>query len=181
MRDQLQLPPPIRLLAIVAVLVIGVTIVALIAGRDQEGPETAQEGAEAEITSTIQPAPTEAKEAAEEPASEVDSDAEPAPTEAPTPEEAPPSNDMDEFVSITEFFTLMVPAGWVSEETMPGAAFAMANNEGALARSRDNSPVEPGDFVINVGFLPYRLPTMPLPMSFCNRSCPYFAMRVMSC
>lgn len=65
--------------------------------------------------------------------------------------------DMQEFVSTTEFFRVRVPSGWSTEERVPGSAVVMANSEPALDRYTSGSAVEPGDLVINVGFLPYRL------------------------
>ncbi len=65
--------------------------------------------------------------------------------------------EMGEFVSITEFFTLQVPEGWSTEEVLPGANFVMANSEEALVRYRDGRAIESGDFIVNIGFLPYRL------------------------
>ena len=64
---------------------------------------------------------------------------------------------VQEFTSITEFFRLSVPAGWSGVELVPGGAYLMANSEGALERYQGGTEVEPGDLVVNVGFIPYRL------------------------
>jgi hypothetical protein len=63
---------------------------------------------------------------------------------------------MEEFISMTEFFSVKVPAGWSTEEAFPGGAFLMANSEAALERHKSGSAVESGDLVLNIGFLPYR-------------------------
>jgi pimeloyl-ACP methyl ester carboxylesterase len=70
-----------------------------------------------------------------------------------------PSTELDtkEFASVTGLFSVKVPAGWSVEELVPGGAFVMANSEAALDRYHGSSAVEPGDFVLNVGFLPYAL------------------------
>jgi hypothetical protein len=65
--------------------------------------------------------------------------------------------EMEQIVSVTEFFSLQVPEGWSSEEVIPGANFVMANSEQALERYRAGKVIETGDFVLNIGFLPYRL------------------------
>jgi hypothetical protein len=65
--------------------------------------------------------------------------------------------EMEQIVSVTEFFTLQVPVGWSTKEVLPGANFVMANSEQALERYRSGRAIETGDFVVNVGFLPYRL------------------------
>jgi hypothetical protein len=64
---------------------------------------------------------------------------------------------MQEFVSVTEFFSLKIPAGWSTEEAFPGGAFLMANSEAALDRYNNGGAVESGDIVLNVGFLPFVL------------------------
>jgi hypothetical protein len=64
--------------------------------------------------------------------------------------------EMEEFISMTEFFSVKVPAGWSTEEAFPGGAFLMANSEAALERHKSGSAVESGDLVLNIGFLPYR-------------------------
>lgn len=159
MREQSLVPRPVKLLAIIALVAVGAVIVLLITNRSQEQPETAQSTTGADTMSATQtaPAPAEAKDATVSPTAEIDSDVDTAATQAPAPEPTTAASDMDEVVSITEFFRLLVPAGWVSEETKPGVSFVMANNEQALARFHNNSAVEPGDAVIHVGFLPYRL------------------------
>lgn len=77
-----------------------------------------------------------------------------------SPEVAEPDVEpilLEEYVSTTEFFSLKVPAGWSSEETFPGGAYIMANSEAAFEHYNNGSGFEPGDLVINVGFLPYEL------------------------
>lgn len=76
--------------------------------------------------------------------------------DAPSPT-VPEDADMQEFVSVTEFFSLKIPAGWSTEEAFPGGAFLMANSEAALDRYNNGGAVESGDIVLNVGFLPFVL------------------------
>lgn len=61
------------------------------------------------------------------------------------------------FVSATELYSLKTPGGWVVEEIVPGAGLVMANSEAALERARSGSATGPGDFVLNLGFLPVAL------------------------
>lgn len=75
----------------------------------------------------------------------------------PAPTEGIQGARMEEYVSMTEFFKVNVPADWSSEELVPGGAFVMANSQAALDRFKGDSAVESGDFIINIGFLPYRL------------------------
>ncbi|HCB48489.1 MAG: hypothetical protein AMJ56_21420 [Anaerolineae bacterium SG8_19] len=144
---------------VLALAVLVVTLFALAACQKAEQIDEAASTLEAELQMTAQPEPSAtapeapAEEPTEVPTEEAMSDVEPTPTEAP----AIATTDMEEYVSTTEFFSLKVPAGWSSEETLPGAAFVVANSEEALARYQDDSTVEPGDFVMNVGFIPYRL------------------------
>jgi hypothetical protein len=65
--------------------------------------------------------------------------------------------EMEQIASATEFFTLEVPVGWSTEEVLPGANFEIANSEQALVRYRNGQAIESGDFILNIGFLPYRL------------------------
>jgi hypothetical protein len=111
----------------------------------------------AEIQMTVQPesSPVEQEAPSEEPAEQPTAEADVEPTPSATP--ANEVNEMEEFVSVTEFFKLMVPIGWSSEETFPGGAFVMANSEAALERFNSDSTVESGDVILNVGFLPYEL------------------------
>lgn len=83
----------------------------------------------------------------------------PEPTQEPesVPAEEMKEESMEEFVSMTELYSVNVPANWSSEELVPGGAFVMANSQDALDRFKGESALESGDFVINVGFLPYRL------------------------
>lgn len=88
------------------------------------------------------------------------SDAEGPATDQPTEGGAqaePMDIELQGVVSMTEFFSLAVPAGWSSAEPVPGGAFVMANSQAALDRHQGGQAVEAGDLVINVGFLPYRL------------------------
>jgi hypothetical protein len=126
---------------------------------EAEEPTEAESTLEVKQQMTAQPEPSATSSEApvedptEVPAEEGMSDVDPTPTEVP----AISGTEMKEYVSSTEFFSLKVPSGWSSEETLPGAAFIAANSEEALARYHDDSAFEPGDFVINVGFIPSRL------------------------
>jgi hypothetical protein len=62
-----------------------------------------------------------------------------------------------EFLSSTNLFSLYVPTGWSIEESIPGANLVMANNEAALTHYRNGKPLESGELVLNVGFLPVAL------------------------
>jgi hypothetical protein len=64
---------------------------------------------------------------------------------------------MREFVSESEFFSIQVPADWHTEEVVPGIALVTANSEAAFARYSAGETPESGDFVVNVGFLPYEV------------------------
>lgn len=131
----------------------------LAACQRAEDVDRAASTMEAELIMTVRPEPspndksTPADVPDEEPTRQAVATGQPTATESPAPSES----DMEEYVSPTEFFSLMVPAGWSSEETVPGAAFVMANSEEALAHFHEDGAVEPGDFVMNVGFIPYRL------------------------
>lgn len=134
-------------------LVIAFLALAACQSEDQlkETELTLEAEARAALQPTSKPVPTETptQEPTEEPEEVI------VPTPLPVPTTA--TNDMDEFVSVTEFFSLKVPAGWGSEETFPGGAFVMANSEAALERYKNDGAVSSGDFVLNVGFLPYDL------------------------
>lgn len=65
--------------------------------------------------------------------------------------------DMEGFTSATELFSVGVPAGWSVEELLPGGALVMANSAAALERYNDGGAIEPGDLVLNIGFLPFVL------------------------
>lgn len=103
----------------------------------------------------------------EEAASTLDAKGEamlhPTPTpDPPEPETEKPAEELNyvistEFVSATEFFSVMAPNGWSIEEDLPGADLIMANSEAALDRFLSGSAVESGDFVIKIGFLPLAL------------------------
>lgn len=131
----------------------------LVACQRAEDVDKAALTLEAKLIMTVQPeslpeekpAPTD--EAMEEPTQQVD------PTVQTTPDELPvtTASDVEEFVSVTEFFSVKIPNGWSSEETFPGGALIMANSDVALDRYQDGSAVEPGDFVLNIGFLPFAL------------------------
>lgn len=68
-----------------------------------------------------------------------------------------PNFPSTEFVASTGLFSLYVPTGWSTEEVIPGADLVMANSEEALARYSSGKAIEPGDLVVNVGFLPLAL------------------------
>ena len=144
---------------VLALAMLAVTLLALTACQKAKQIDEAASTLEAELQMTVQPEPTATapvaptEEPTETPTEVAMPDVEPTPSEAP----AITATDMEEYVSATEFFSLKVPAGWSSEETLPGAAFIVANSEEALTRYQDGSAVEPDDFVINVGFIPYRL------------------------
>jgi hypothetical protein len=94
-------------------------------------------------TQTVSKPDTGVEELTQEPPESAESDVEPI--------------SLEEYVSITEFFSLKVPVGWASAEIFPGGAFIMANSEAALDHYTNGSAFEPDDLVINVGFLPYEL------------------------
>jgi hypothetical protein len=137
------------LLALVAALL------ALVACQDEEQLEEVESTLVAEVQKTMQleSSQVEPEVTAEEPTQEAEVDVEPTPSEA----TVTAATDMEEFTSVTEFFTVKVPAGWSSEETFPGGAFIMANNEAALEHYNNDSAIDSGDFVLNIGFLPYLL------------------------
>jgi hypothetical protein len=138
-----------------ALLALIVILLALVACQDEEQLKetelTLEAKARAALQPTSTPAPTETP--TQEPTEAPEEVVEPTPTAAP----ASMVDDMEEYVSVTEFFSLKVPAGWSSEETFPGGAFVMANSEAALERYKSGDAVTSGDFVLNVGFLPYDL------------------------
>lgn len=143
------------------VLVLAVLVVALFAvaacQKEEEQVEEADSTSEAAIETAVQPTPAPPQATAEPPTEEPTEAAVPA--VEPTPSEVTTAGeiDMEEYVSVTEFFSVKVPAGWSSEETFPGGAFVMANSAAALERFNNDSAVESGDLVVNVGFLPYAL------------------------
>ena len=65
------------------------------------------------------------------------------------------------FVSATKFFSLTVPARWRTEEKVPGVALIMASSQAALDRFKGGAAFQPGDVVVNVGFLPFALLRLP--------------------
>lgn len=140
-------------LVIIVILALLVAITALASCQKEDQLE------EAEIQPTVESEPSPAApepvpaEPTREPTEEVQADVEPDPTEV----AATTTTDMDDFVSVTEFFHLKVPSGWSTEETAPGSALIIGNSEAALERYHGNSAVEPGDLILNVGFLPYML------------------------
>ena len=81
------------------------------------------------------------------------------PTQAIATQAAKTPNDSPDvaFVSATELYHLKTPSGWIAEEIIPGAGLVMANSEAALERARSGSAIGPGDFVLNLGFLPVAL------------------------
>lgn len=106
-------------------------------------------------------AATQDEQAASTPVTGVDIQ----PTSSPVPPQAtaaeaakaPGASPSVVFVSATELYNLKTPSGWVMEEIVPGAGLIMANSEAALERARSGSTIEPGDFVLNLGFLPVAL------------------------
>jgi hypothetical protein len=131
-----------RLLHKVLVLLALVpALFALAACQYFERLEEEESTLEAEETQPA-PSPIAPETPVEEPTAEV-------PTRAAT--------DMEEYISMTEFFSVKVPAGWSSEEIVPGGAIVMANSQAARNRYDSGTAVESGDFVLNIGFLPYRL------------------------
>lgn len=65
--------------------------------------------------------------------------------------------DLEPYTSMTDLFHLGIPTGWSVEEHLPGRALLLANSDTALERYRSGSAVEPGDLVLNIGFLPFLL------------------------
>jgi hypothetical protein len=61
------------------------------------------------------------------------------------------------FVSSTELFKVYVPAGWKTEEVIPGVDLIMANSGAALEHYRSEGALESGELVLNIGFLPLSL------------------------
>jgi hypothetical protein len=147
-------------------LLLLVALLALAACQKSEQLEEEEPTLEAVAQMTLQPAPsptpqeptqapTEEPTGAptQEPEEEATPEVEPAPTEVP----ATATTEMEEVVSVTDLFRVKVPAGWSSEETFAGGTFTMANSEGALERFKNSHPVQSGDLVLNVGFLPFEL------------------------
>jgi hypothetical protein len=62
-----------------------------------------------------------------------------------------------EFVAEGGAFQLSYPSAWLIEETFPGASALLANTSEALERYRSGVALQPGDFVVNVGLVPYAL------------------------
>jgi hypothetical protein len=58
-----------------------------------------------------------------------------------------------EFSSATDQYSLRHPADWLVEEDRENSVLVMANSEAALERFNAGE-VEPGDFAINIGFIP---------------------------
>lgn len=65
--------------------------------------------------------------------------------------------EMQEYISVRESFSIQVPADWHTEEVVVGIALVTANSEAALERYNNGNTPESGDFILNVGFLPYEL------------------------
>ena len=145
-------------LVMIALVIIVAIIVAAINQNEEQiaasgsTPEAKVEATTQPDTSPIVPEPT-AEEPTAEPTREATSEIQPSPTEDLMTAFAV----MEEHVSVTEFFSLMVPAGWSSEETFPGGAFVMATSEAALERFSNGGAIESGDLVLNLGFLPFEL------------------------
>lgn len=64
---------------------------------------------------------------------------------------------LEEYTSVTEFFTAGVPDGWSITEALPGADLLLASSDAAMSGYLEDGYVDSGEFVLNVGFLPYRL------------------------
>lgn len=139
--------------------ILMVALFVLVTCQKVEQLDKAASTLEAELIMTVEPepSPSATEQAAEKPAEEPSQEAVPAAEPTSSVALATTPAEMEEFVSATEFFSVKVPAGWSSEETFPGGAFVMANSESALERYQSRSAVEPGDFVLNVGFLPFTL------------------------
>lgn len=133
-------------------LVVVVTILVLAINENEDQITESASTLEAQAQATTRPDTpiAVAVPATEEPTLE--------PAEEASPEvETTEIVEMEEYVSATEFFSVMVPAGWRSEETFPGGALVMANSEAAFERFSDDRALESGDLVLNAGFLPYEL------------------------
>jgi hypothetical protein len=133
-------------------LVVIVTILVFAINENEDQITESASTLEAQIQATTRPDTpiAVAVPADEEPTLE--------PTEEAMPEvETTEGVEMEEYVSATEFFSVMVPAGWRSEETFPGGALVMANSEAAFDRFDNDGALESGDLVLNVGFLPFEL------------------------
>jgi len=141
--------------ALVMLVLVMTALFALANCQNEEQLKETELTLEAEARAAILPTSTPAPVATptEQPTEEPEEDVEPTPTAA----AATTGNDMEEYESVTEFFSLKVPTGWSSAEALPGAAFVMANSDAALERYMNESSVTSGDFVLNVGFLPYDL------------------------
>lgn len=142
----------------VLVLFAIVATVFILAGCQYlQGPDEVESISETQVRETQQSASSpiepeaQTKKQTDEPTKVTDSDTESIPPELP----AVAVTDMQEYNSVTEFFSVKVPSGWSSEEAVPGADFVMANSEAALERYRHDNAVESGDLVINVGFIPF--------------------------
>lgn len=133
---------------VLLVAVLAVALCLLAACRKEKQAEEAAPPLETEIQATLEPEST-----AEEPTMEPQTGAGPTPSALPVVV----ATDMQEFVSATDLYSLMVPAGWSMEEVVPGADFVMANSAAALERYHNGSTLESGDIVLNVGFLPLAL------------------------
>ena len=140
---------------LVLLLALVIALFTLAGCQDEEQLNELESTMEAEARAALQPtsSPVPVETPTKEPTEEPEEVAEPTPSAVPTSA----VNDMEEYVSVTEFFSLEVPAGWSLEETFPGGAFVMANSEAALERYKNDSAVTSGDLVLNVGFLPFDL------------------------
>lgn len=146
-----------RLLVLPA-LVLVATLLVLATCQRQEQADEATPPADAEARTTQPESPTAAPEAiAEESTGELTRETASDVATVPTEEPAPAAANLEVHVSVTEFFSVQVPDGWSTAEVIPGADFVMANSEAALERHSSGSGIEPGDLVLNVGFIPYRL------------------------
>jgi hypothetical protein len=143
---------------VVTLIMVGMLFGVAACQQDEEVDE-AEPNVEAEVETVSQPtsAPVPTEPTVEEPTEEPTEEATIAAEPTPSPEPETQIGEMEVYDSVTEFFSLMVPAGWTSEETFPGGAFVMANSAGAFDRFNNDGAIESGDLILNVGFLPYEL------------------------
>lgn len=145
--------PALVVTALVLLVAIFVLAVNENEGHITESASTLETQAQAPLNTSTAVAEPTAEEAKNESTEETVPEDESAPTQAPLTG----ASQMEEYVSVTEFFNVMVPAGWRCEETFPGGALVIANSEAALERFGDDAALESGDLILNVGFLPFEL------------------------
>ena len=147
-------------LALILVLLV-IAIVTFSSAPDEGAEEVEVAAAPPAVeVETEQPPPTLAAPAEEPTAASAQEEPEAAPAAAGADSAADSPAavaDMAAYTSVTEFFNVPVPAAWPSEETLPGAAFTLANADAALERYKAGTAAASGDLVLNIGFLPYAL------------------------